>query len=195
MTGDRTRIMQWVATEVLPHEKDLRARLRRSVPHQDLDDIIQEAYFRISRLTDVRQIRSGRAYFFTTARMLLLERIRRARIVNIDAIADIESLQIATDAPSPERVTGGKRELDRVRRLIQGLPERCRKILEMRKVEGLPQRQVAEEMGLPEYTVENDVAKALKLILCSMTAGEQAAEEALRDLAPMKLTKDGGKRS
>jgi len=187
--------MQWVATEVLPHEKDLRARLRRSVPHQDLDDIIQEAYFRISRLTDVSQIRSGRAYLFTTARMLLLERIRRARIVNIDAIADIEALQISTDEPSPERVTGGKRELDRVRRLIQGLPERCRRILELRKIEGMPQRQVAEEMGLPEYTVENDVAKALKLILGSMTAGEEAAEEALSDLTPMTLTKDGGQRS
>jgi len=195
MTGDRNRIMQWVATEVLPHEKDLRARLRRSVPHQDLDDIIQEAYFRISRLTDVSQIRSGRAYLFTTARMLLLERIRRARIVNIDAIADIEALQISTDEPSPERVTGGKRELDRVRRLIQGLPERCRRILELRKIEGMPQRQVAEEMGLPEYTVENDVAKALKLILGSMTAGEEAAEEALSDLTPMTLTKDGGQRS
>ncbi|SEJ73589.1 RNA polymerase sigma-70 factor, ECF subfamily [Sphingobium sp. AP50] len=195
MTGDRNRIMQWVATEVLPHEKDLRTRLRRSVPHQDLDDIIQEAYFRISRLTDVGEIRSGRAYLFTTARMLLLERIRRARIVNIDAIADIEALQISTDAPSPERVTGGKRELDRVRRLIQGLPERCRKILELRKIEGLPQRQVAEEMGLPEYTVENDVAKALKLILGSMIAGEEAAEEALSVLAPMTLTKDGGQRS
>lgn len=194
MACDRNRVMHWVATEVLPHEKDLRVRLRRSVQPQDLDDIIQEAYFRISRLTDISQIRSGRAYLFTTARMLLLERLRRARIVNIEAIADIESLQISTDAPSPERVASGRRELDRVRKLLQGLPERCRRVLELRKIEGLPQRQVAEQMNLPEHIVENDVAKALKFILRSMTAHEVAAEEALADLPEVKLSRDGGQR-
>ena len=50
----------------------------------DVEDIVQESYCRIAGLSDVSHIRSGRAYLFTTARMLVLERIRRSRVVSID---------------------------------------------------------------------------------------------------------------
>src|SRR3546814_10335745 len=82
----------------------------------------------------VGHIRSGRAYFFTAARSIVLMRLRRQRIVSIESVTEIESLNIVGDEPSPERVAGGRRELDRVRRLIEGLPDRCRRIFELRKV-------------------------------------------------------------
>ncbi len=176
---NRQRIMAWVGSEVLPHEAHVRAWLRRTLDPDDLEDIIQEAYCRISALDDVSHIQSGRAYLFTTARMLVLERIRRSRVVNIETVTEIDSLNIIGDDPSPERVTAGRRELARVRRLIEGLPDRCRRVVELRKIEGLSQRAVAETMGLPEYTVENDVAKGVKLILKALAEGEQAAETAL----------------
>src|SRR3546814_6660918 len=86
-------------------------------------------------------------------------RLRRQRIVSIESVTEIESLNIVGDEPSPERVAGGRRELDRVRRLIEGLPDRCRRIFELRKVEGLPQREVAARLGVTEHVVENDVTK------------------------------------
>src|SRR3546814_7210452 len=65
-------------------------------------------------------------------------------------------------------------ELDRVHRLIEGLPERCRRIFELRKIEGLPQREVAQRLGVADHVVENDVTKGLKLILQAIAEGEQA---------------------
>src|SRR3546814_2314206 len=79
-------------------------------------------------------IRSGRAYFFTAARSIVLMRLRRARIVSIESVTEIESLNIVGDEPSPERIAAGRRELDRVRRLIEGLPESCRRILDRKSV-------------------------------------------------------------
>ena len=106
-------------------------------------------------------------------------RLRRARIVSIESVTEIESLNIVGDEPSPERIAAGRRELDRVRRLIAALPERCRRIIELRKIEGLPQREVAERLGVTEHVVENDVIKGLKLILQAIADGEQAAERAV----------------
>ncbi|MEO7689356.1 MAG: sigma-70 family RNA polymerase sigma factor [Sphingomonas sp.] len=181
-SGNRQRIMAWVGSEILPHEAHVRAWLRRMLGPDDIEDVIQEAYCRISGLDDVGHIRNGRAYLFTTAKMLVLERIRRSRVVNIETVTEIDALNIIGDEPSPERIAAGRRELARVRRMIEGLPDRCRRVFELRKIEGLSQREVAQAMNLPEHTVENDVEKGLKLILKAIAEGEEVAEMALSKL-------------
>jgi RNA polymerase sigma-70 factor (ECF subfamily) len=175
-------IMGWVGSEILPHEADLRAWLRRSFDSEDVEDIIQEAYCRISALNEVSHIHSGRAYLFTTARSIVLTHIRRARIVRIDTVSEIEKLDVLTDEPSAERIVLGRRELARVTRLIEALPERCRRIFELRKIHGWSQRRIAESVGVPEYTVENDIARGMKLILKAIADGEHAAEQQLERL-------------
>jgi len=187
---NRRKIMEWVGSEVLPHEPAVRAWLRRMVDTSEAQDIVQEAYCRIASLSEVGHIRSGRAYLFTTVRMLVIERIRRSRVVKFDTITEIETSSIVYDEPSPERIAAGRRELDRVTRLIEGLPDRCRRVFEMRKVEGLSQREVATALGLPEYTIENDVAKGLKLILHAIAEGEEQAETILMNVGKNERTRD-----
>lgn len=174
----RAKIMAWVGREILPHEADVRGWLRRTLDPDDLEDVIQETYCQIAGLRDVSHIRSGRAYFFTAARSIVLMRLRRARIVSIESVTEIESMALVGDEPSPERIAAGRRELDRVRRLIEGLPDRCRRIFELRKIEGVSQREVAERLGVAEHIVENDVTKGLKLILQAIADGERIAEQA-----------------
>ena len=79
--------------------------------------------------------------------MLVFGRIRGARIVSIETGTEIGARPIVDDEPSPERVARGRRELARVRRLIEALPNRCRRIFELRKIDGLSQREVAETMA------------------------------------------------
>lgn len=179
---NRRRIMQWVGSDVLPHEADLRRWLRKSVESCDVEDVIQESYARISGLDSVAHIQSGRAYLYTVAKMIVLERLRRARIVKIETVVEIEALDIVQDDPSPERVVAGRRELDRVRRLIEGLPERTRRVMELRKIEGLSQREAAAAMNVAEHTIEYEGVRGLRLILKAMRDIEEAAETALQKL-------------
>jgi len=44
----------------------------------------------------------------------------------------------------------------------------------MRKVEGLSQRQIAEELGVTEMIVENDLARGLKIILSGLSIDDRA---------------------
>jgi RNA polymerase sigma factor (sigma-70 family) len=162
----RSEIVSWVGSNIVPHEADLRARLRRmAVPEQEISDIVQDAYVRIAKLDSVGHIRSGRAYFFTTARTALLQRIRHERIVRIDSMTEMEALTIADEDPGPERQVSARQELARVRALIDALPDRCREIFELRRIQGVPQREIAERLGIPEHTVEAQAIRGLKLIL------------------------------
>ncbi len=169
----RARIVAWVGREILPHEADVRAWLRRSlVSDGEVEDVIQDAYCRLLSLQQTSHIASPRAYFFTAARAVVIDHLRRSRVVKIETVTEIEALNVVLDEPSPERVTAARRELDRVRRLIAALPDRCRRIFELRKIEGVPQRQIAALMGVTETIVENDVVKGQRLILKALAEGE-----------------------
>jgi len=180
-------IIRWVGANILPHETDLRAWLRRArLGREDVEDIIQEAYCKVAELSSVDHILSPRAYFFTVAKNIAFMRIRRARIVRIDTVDEIERLDVMSDAPSPERETAARYELARVMRLIAALPSRCRQVFEMRKVQGLPQKEIARVLGLSETTVENEAAKGLRLIMRSMASedqGHRSQKELKRDAA------------
>jgi RNA polymerase sigma factor (sigma-70 family) len=176
----RRRIVKWVADSVMPHEAKVRAWLSRSrMSQEDIDDVIQEAYCRLSSLDGFEAIDRPDAYFFSIARNLLASQMRRARIVRIEAVAEIEALAPFDEAPSPEREASARIELDRVRALVAALPERVRRIFEMRKIEGLPQREIAERLGLTESMVENDGAKGVRLILAAMRSQDEAGVAAL----------------
>jgi RNA polymerase sigma factor (sigma-70 family) len=148
-----------------------------AVPEQEISDIVQDAYLSIARLDSVAHIRSGRAYFFTTARMALLQRIRHERIVRIDSMTELDTLSLADEDPGPERRVSARLELERVRRLIAALPDRCREIFELRRVKGVPQREIAERLGIPEHTVEAQAVRGLKLILQAIAGEDEAAAE------------------
>lgn len=172
MKQSRREIVAWVGSNIVPHEADLRARLRRmAVPQGEIGDIVQDAYLRIAQLDSVAHIRSGRAYFFTAARAALLQRIRRERIVRIDSLTEMEALALADEEPGPERQVSARQELARVRSLIDALPGRCREIFVLRRIQGVPQREIAGRLGLSEHVVEQQAMRGLKLILKAL-AGE-----------------------
>jgi RNA polymerase sigma-70 factor (ECF subfamily) len=162
-----------VGREILPHEADVRAWLRRSlVSDGEVEDVIQEAYCRLLSLAHTSHIASPRAYFFTAARAVVIDHIRRSRVVRMETVTEIDALNVVLDEPSPERVAAGRRELERVRRLIAALPDRCRRVFELRKIEGMPQREIASLLGVTETIVENDVVKGQRLILKAIAEGE-----------------------
>ena len=162
--------MAWLGREILPHEAAVRVWLRRSFAAAgDVDDIIQETYCRLAALSNIEHIDQPRGYFFQAARSVALEQIRRARVVRIETVSEIEALDLALEEPSAERIVSGRRELERVRGLIAALPERCRRIFEMRKIEGVPQREIARRLGVTEHVVENESVRGLRAILAAMT--------------------------
>lgn len=176
MDDRRRRIVLWVGAQVMPHEGDVRLWLRRArVAESDIDDLIQEAYCRMAALDSVDHITRPDGYFFQIVRNLLIEQVRRARVVRIDAAVEIDALA-GGEENSPERITAARRELARVQGVIADLPDRCRRIFELRKIHGLPQREIARLLGVSESVVENDGVKGLRLILKALRQSDPEAQ-------------------
>lgn len=154
----------WVAREILPHEAAVRGLLRRlRVPAQDADEIVQDCYCRFAMLDRVDHIEQPRSYFFSTARHIVGRRVRRAKIVPIDAHVAMDLFE-DNAMPSPEQVTGGRLDYRRMRDFMAQLPERCRRIVELRKIEGWSQKEIAAHLGITEKAVEKQVWVGVKAI-------------------------------
>jgi RNA polymerase sigma factor (sigma-70 family) len=178
----RKDIVAWVGSHVLPHEAAVRAWLRRWTGRaQDIDDVIQEAYSRLASLDSVAHIGSGRAYLFQTTRNIVLEQVRRSKIIRIDNVTDIGTLSIVDEAPPLDRVVAGARELQRVEQLIDRLPVKCRRVFVLRRVHGVSQREIAGMFGISESAVEKLAMRGLKLILKAME-GDNVTKELEEDI-------------
>lgn len=158
--------LKWISTEILPHEGAVRRWLSRAAPPGlEPSDVVQEAYSRIARLRDGAPVRSGKAYFFTVARNIVREHFRRERVVRIEPLAEMDQLIVFDDEPSAERAFAARQEFRTVWRLMDQLPDRCRRIFLLRKIDGLSQREIAQTVGVSENVVEKQIALGLKLLL------------------------------
>lgn len=167
----------WVAETVIPHEAAVRAWLARArVSQEDIDDLVQEAYCRLAALDTIDHIARPDAYFFSIVRNLMVRRLKRARIVPIDMVAEIDGYAIDA-SPSPEREAAGRIDYARLRTIMAGLPERCRRIVEMRKLEGCSQKEIAEHLGVSESIVENEIHHGVRAILRIWRDGDAQACE------------------
>ncbi|MFZ0269448.1 RNA polymerase sigma factor [Caulobacter sp.] len=173
------KVVFWVSQHILPYETKVRQSLARArVPETDIDDLLQEAYCRLCTLRSVEHIDSPEGYLFRTVRNVLNAQIRRRQIVRIDFVTAMDLLAYADEYPSPEEETSYRRYLSHVREAMLSLPERCRRILEMRKIEGLSQREIARKINVSESIVENEGAKGMRLITQALRDrhGEDAPE-------------------
>lgn len=153
----------WLGRHIFPHEASLRQWLsRRPVSvGMEIDDVVQEAYAILAGLERVDHIRNPRNYLFEVAKSVILQALRRSRVVTIDSLMGAEILTIPEDAPSPESVAADRQELSHVSALIGALPLRCREVFTLRKLQGMSQRDVAHQLGIAESTVEKHMIKAL----------------------------------
>ena len=145
----------WFTREVLPHEESLTRFLsRRWRDLDELADLRQEAYARVYEAARRERPRMTRAFLFTTAMHLLTDRIRRGSLVTLSSAGNDEYLNTLIDEISPEQQILASAELARLNRAFARLSPKCREVLWMRRVQDLPQREVAERLGVSEKMVE-----------------------------------------
>lgn len=183
-----TEFDDWFVREILVHERALALFLQRSWPHRDeLHDLRQEVYARVYEAASRSRPTAPKAFLFATARHLMTDRLRRSRVVSIEPVGDFESSNVyLIDEVSPERWLGTRQALVRLAEALDRLPDRCREVVWLRRVEELPQKGVAERLGISEKTVEKHLAKGMRLLADYLYGGGAA-----RPLQAMDEEDDG----
>jgi RNA polymerase sigma-70 factor (ECF subfamily) len=158
-------VREWVMSNFLPFEAELRRMIRRVCTSQaEIDDVIQETYYKVLQMPNLDHVRDPNGFLVQTARNIVIDRMRRSAIVNIEAMANLEDLNIPDTSPSLERVVMARAELRWVLGLLANLPDRCREVFRARRIYGLSQLETAETLGITEGIVEKESMRGLALI-------------------------------
>jgi RNA polymerase sigma-70 factor (ECF subfamily) len=174
----------WFAREILTHEDALLRYLLRCWSNRDeVHDLRQEIYVRVYQAAARGRPAMPKSFMFTTARHLMTDRLRRGRVVSIEAVGDLDALNVLIDEASPERQLGARQELGRLADAFDRLPDRCREVVWLRRVEDLPQKEVAARLGIGEKTVEKQLAKGVRLIAEYFYGGGHARRTGRRTAA------------
>jgi len=174
MPAISTARAQWLAIHIIPLEPQLRRWLKRAAPHAlEADDLIQEAYAKLASLTTTSNITHPKAYLYQTVKRLILDHIRRSKLVSIEAMAEVAQPAVLEESLTPERILSGRQELERLYRAIARLPTKCRSVFLMRKFDAMPQKAIAAQLRVSENTVEKWMVRAVRMILEDLKTAER----------------------
>ena len=154
----------------------------------DTTMLVHELYLRVHANRELAFEHDAQffAYAAQAMRHLLADRARRAKVVSIEPMGDFEPSHVLVDEVSPERWCGGRQALKRLADAFDRLPDRCREVVWLRRVEELSQKDVALRLGISEKTVEKHIAKGMRLLAGQLFGGDGA----LRDDAPAVPERD-----
>ncbi|MBI4626026.1 MAG: RNA polymerase sigma factor [Verrucomicrobia bacterium] len=128
----------------------------------DVDDIVQESYLRIWKARAAQPIRSAKAFLFQVARRLAIDLVRRERASPIRRVSDLAALTVIDVGPGVVETVSRNEKIRMLADAIDTLPGRCREIFILRRLQCIPQREVAARFGLSERTVEVQVYRGLR---------------------------------
>ena len=163
MITPKNELTIWFNEEVNPHEGSLKRYLRSKFPSlPDIDDLVQESYARLIQARTAGRISYAKAFLFTTARNIALDIFRRRQVVQIEHVADMETLNIQSAEAEAGETLERQEKLKLLAEAVKSLPVRCRQVMTLRLLYAMPQKQIAQELKISEHTVKAQLAKGMR---------------------------------
>jgi RNA polymerase sigma-70 factor (ECF subfamily) len=153
----------WFNEEIYPHEHSLRGYVKSAFPDvRDVDDVVQESFLKIWRRQAIAPVRSAKAFLFTVARNIALNTLRRQRRSPIIAVTDLNAFGVVSDESDVVESIAAAQRIELLVDAVDSLPARCREIFILRRLKGVPQKEIAARLGLSEQTVQVQAARGLR---------------------------------
>jgi RNA polymerase sigma-70 factor (ECF subfamily) len=131
---------------------------QRAVAEEIAQDVMLELWKRRATLTfDV----SLRAYLFQATRNRVLNHLRHEKV---ERQGQLVASQEPLVQPRPHAVLTEEEIDGAVREAVATLPDRCREVFELSRVQGLRYAEIAAIMGISVKTVEAQMGKALRVL-------------------------------
>lgn len=135
----------------------------------EAQDVAHDAYVRVYPVMERQAAEKPEALLYTTARRLAFNRLKRRRIAPFAPEPPADALN-ASPAPGVVQQVMARQELRQLEAAIAALPEGCRTVLLLRKIELLSHQEIADRLGIAISTVEKQHARALRLLRAALPA-------------------------
>jgi RNA polymerase sigma factor (sigma-70 family) len=158
----------------------LTARLR-SV--HEAKEVAQEAYVRLLQLQNPGAPSLLRAYLFKTATHLAIDRLRHRAVQQSAEGGELFDglMGSARDNDDPAQQLEARERTERLLGFLQELPDKCRAVFELHRLEGLTQREAGVRLGLSERMVRRYITYAM--LYCRLRLDGVPADRARREIA------------
>jgi RNA polymerase sigma factor (sigma-70 family) len=150
----RADLDAWFVREVLPLEAALTQYIRHNWRDgTNVADLLQDIYLRVFEAAAKEYPKATKPFVFAIAHNLLVDRVRREKVIPLEAVENLDSLGVATDAPGPEAHVAAREELRKVQAAVNRFPPRAREAFTLYHVEGLSVREIGVRMGITDRGV------------------------------------------
>jgi RNA polymerase sigma-70 factor (ECF subfamily) len=136
------------------------AIVRRGVPVDEADDLVQEAFLRLEKYERDHEVQSREAFVMRAAANLTVDRARRAAANPVGPAGELNLADIAAAEALPDEQAESRARLEHLELGLAALPEQARRILLLRRIDGLSFKEIAATEGLSVSAVEKKVARA-----------------------------------
>jgi RNA polymerase sigma factor (sigma-70 family) len=153
----------------------LRRHLARILGNpSEAQDVAHDAYLKVYPVMENQEAQKPEALLYTTARRLAFNRLKRRRIAPFAPEPPMADRSPSSNPGVVQQVMA-RQELQQLEQAIAHLPEGCRAVLLLRKIELLSHQEIADRLGIAVSTVEKQHARALRLLRAALSAHQPAA--------------------
>ena len=79
-------------------------------------------------------------------------------------LVDEHSYSLTDTNASAEQILDRDNLQGAIDQIVKSLPEKCREVFKLSRIEGLSQKEISEKLGISKKTIENHMTKALKTL-------------------------------
>ncbi len=139
----------------------VRLLIARLGSREEAEDVTQEMWLKLEQLAP-KPVSQPAAYLFRMAANLASDRRISAARGGVRNSAWLEAQPAAEELPGAERALLARERLAHVETALAAMPERMRAALRMYRLEELPQKQIAENLGMTLSGVEKLLRRAVR---------------------------------
>ncbi len=134
---------------------------------QDAVEVAQEAYIRLIRRENLKDIDCFQSFLFRTATNISID-LQRQRARQAKNFASSKFLLGDVDEITPERTLNARQKISALKEVLEDLPPKCREAFMLYKFKNLGHVEIAEKMGLSVSSVRKYIARGLAFCIHEM---------------------------
>ncbi|WKB55463.1 sigma-70 family RNA polymerase sigma factor [Eleftheria terrae] len=147
------------------HRAQLRGVAQKITGQRELaEDVVQEAYLKLSGAASAFSIQQPLAYCFQVVRNLAIDCRRRLALESTVFADEEDGLHVPAAQGTPDEYAISRQNLQIVDRVLAGLPARTRQAFELYRVGGLTQRAIGEQLGVSAALVNSMIRDATQAL-------------------------------
>ena len=150
---------------------------RRVRNRQDVPDLVQDVFLRLSALPDPTSIKLPEHYLFVTAASVLRDKARRDTVRHADQHDEFDESLLEGSEITPLRVLEGREAVTQLRAALMELPERSRDVFVLRVFEECRTGDIAAAIGISRRATEKHYARALAYVARALGEEEDGSWE------------------